>query len=395
MPPGRRSWGCSGRGELCRAIPAARAEPGPGAEGRETQGVPAPSQTGGSQAGVIPCTWMVGGLPHRGGGGGGCPAHGRLLSSPSSSSSSSSSPPRGLSLPPAPGSHLLASHYVERHVGAGSNGSHSTVRCVPCCAMLCQTTLGPAVPNYTTLCHCRGCGGHFINPTKSWEWAPAAQPSPIPWVPLGAPGCPAPAGRVLPWCWGCPSSGGSLGAVGTRHTLRGPGSEPQSPQPGCGPWGCGAGRDPRLRARRRSAGRGGALLLPGPDPGAAPLLRRSLQLPGPAVSTPLPTGGPGGRAPPHPDTPRSVCSGVFSDGRATYLIEPQAGAEHGQVSGGTAMGLPEYPGAALRVCLCPGDRHGDMETWLSSRPPHGRDTPLSPGPSATHRPAHPQLPPTG
>ncbi|NXV38102.1 ADA11 protein, partial [Rissa tridactyla] len=27
--------------------------------------------------------------------------------------------------------------------------------------------------------------------------------------------------------------------------------------------------------------------------------------------------------------------GVFSDGRATYLIEPQAGAEHGQVSGGT------------------------------------------------------------
>lgn len=36
-----------------------------------------------------------------------------------------------------------------------------------------------------------------------------------------------------------------------------------------------------------------------------------------------------------PPPPISLRRGVFSDGRATYLIEPQAGAEHGQVGGGT------------------------------------------------------------
>lgn len=50
-----------------------------------------------------------------------------------------------------------------------------------------------------------------------------------------------------------------------------------------------------------------------------------------------PKGGLGGGAAPlcNLSPPLSLCSGVFSDGRATYLIEPQVGVEHGQVSGGT------------------------------------------------------------
>ncbi|NXY38785.1 ADA11 protein, partial [Pomatorhinus ruficollis] len=71
--------------------------------------------------------------------------------------------------------------------------------------------------------------------------------------------------------------------------------------------------------------------------------------------------------------------GVFSDGRATYLIEPQAGAEHGQVSGGTATGLPEHPKAALWVCLCPGDSHGDTGTQEGSGAPAGCRCRLSRG----------------
>lgn len=107
-----------------------------------------------------------------------------------------------------------------------------------------------------------------------------------------------------------------------------------------------AGRmGPRGRGRVRPAqpslpapaGRRGALLLPGLDPGAAPLLRGSLQLPRPAVSAPHCQAhqkwGWGWCTPCTLSPPVSLCSGVFSDGRATYLIEPQVGAQHGQVSG--------------------------------------------------------------
>ncbi|KAL2295174.1 hypothetical protein Nmel_018331, partial [Mimus melanotis] len=70
--------------------------------------------------------------------------------------------------------------------------------------------------------------------------------------------------------------------------------------------------------------------------------------------------------------------GVFSDGRATYLIEPQAGAEHEQVSGGTAMSLPEHPKADLRVWLWPGDSPG---TAMGTR---GRGSRPLPRTAVTH-----------
>ncbi|NXA58845.1 ADA11 protein, partial [Mohoua ochrocephala] len=58
--------------------------------------------------------------------------------------------------------------------------------------------------------------------------------------------------------------------------------------------------------------------------------------------------------------------GVFSDGRATYLIEPQAGAEHGQVSGGTAACLPECPQGSFRgLAVAWGQPRGHGDAALS------------------------------
>ena len=53
-----------------------------------------------------------------------------------------------------PHSHLLASHYVERHLGGGQNSS-STVRL--CHAMLFHAVLCRVVPCHTTLCHAMLC----------------------------------------------------------------------------------------------------------------------------------------------------------------------------------------------------------------------------------------------
>lgn len=112
----------------------------------------------------------------------------------------------------------------------------------------------------------------------------------------------------------------------------------------------------------------GALLLPGPGPWPAPFLRRALQLPGPAVSTPRPHFGSKrmfqGVATPrqHPLTPLGfLCSGVFSDGRDTYLIEPQAGAEHEQVS----SPLPQFPHRRVWLWLrgVVGHGLGDTGSW--------------------------------
>ncbi|NWT15767.1 ADA11 protein, partial [Vireo altiloquus] len=58
--------------------------------------------------------------------------------------------------------------------------------------------------------------------------------------------------------------------------------------------------------------------------------------------------------------------GVFSDGRATYLIEPQAGAEHGQVSAGTAVCPPECPqGRFTGLAVAWGQPRGHGDVTLS------------------------------
>lgn len=61
--------------------------------------------------------------------------------------------------PPAPRSHLLASHYVERHLSTGSNGSHSMVSCAPRRAMPMPRHIVPrwAVPCRAGLCHTGPC----------------------------------------------------------------------------------------------------------------------------------------------------------------------------------------------------------------------------------------------
>lgn len=170
------------------------------------------------------------------------PAGPWLLPSPSSSSSSSSPPLWPLTPPPDPGSHLLASHYVERHVGTGSNSSHSTVSCVPRRAV-------PALGSRWQICNSSRNPGVATSSSASppgWSWDAA----PAPGVPEHRGAAPVGDGGMhLMWV---PVMGGpqdalahtasltpGTGAVGTRRTRRVRGSEPQSHQPGgAGSWGC-------------------------------------------------------------------------------------------------------------------------------------------------------------
>lgn len=102
----------------------------------------------------------------------------------------------------------------------------------------------------------------------------------------------------------------------------------------------------------------GPLLLPGEAPREPPLLCRPLHLPGAAVSMGRERAGAGeGKSlPPWPwgctvGTCASLCSGVFSDGNFTYIVEPREmsrSQEPPQVSPSRSPLTPQ-----LRTCASP------------------------------------------
>lgn len=128
-----------------------------------------------------------------------------------------------------PRSHLLASHYVERHIGTGKNSSHSTVSTVPRRAKQHHRAHG-SMPG----CEHRAarCSPRFMDDGRGWLHLGSLM------VPL----CPAPGVRALPQQM-------TQGHASCRHCRNGLPACPwhgsahcHAHSPALGPWWCLLGR---------------------------------------------------------------------------------------------------------------------------------------------------------